>query len=219
MMQPATKGTSSSDIMIALAVVACLGIGASLTFVLTRGKGESAAAVAPVIVEEGKPLLQIGKGDKPDEAPALVVPEQDPNSEYLSLGFDTLSNFLYLTPSAENAAKPERKKDVQIPSPVRALNGKKVSVQGFMSPLDVDDRGKVPVFMLLKDQSMCCFGRWPRMNEWVRVTMPEGKPSDLMLDQPVTVIGTLEVGEDIEKGVVLSIYRMKAEHVTGPLDF
>ncbi len=32
---------------------------------------------------------------------------------------------------------------------------------------------------------------------------------------PVTVSGTLEVGEKIEEGYVMSLYRMKAEKVEG----
>jgi hypothetical protein len=214
------RGAGSGDILIAVAVVACLGIGASLTFMLTRGKPETAAApAAPVI--KGKPLVNYGgKVDPPaGTAPASTpTPTESADGEYLALGFETLSSFFYMAPSMENALKPDRKKDVQIPSPVKSLSGKKVTIRGYMTPTNGDPTQGVTQFMLVKDQSMCCFGRWPRLNEFVMVSMPQGKKTQWVQDQPVTAIGTLQVGEDIIKGVVLSIYRMEAEDVAGPLD-
>jgi hypothetical protein len=214
------RGASGSDILIAIAVVACLAIGAGLTYFLTREP--AASPRAPMPVAEGKPLLELGKSSAPvvamkpsDSAPA---PASTDEGEYLKLGFETLSSYFYATPSMDNAQNPERKRDKQIPSPVRNLNGKKVTVTGFMKPLDIDTSGGVKSFMLLKDTSVCCYGRLPRMNEWVRVQMREGKTAAFIPDQPITVIGTLEVGEDIQKGVVLSIYRLHAEDVAGPMD-
>jgi hypothetical protein len=78
--------------------------------------------------------------------------------------------------------------------------------------------GKTTRFLLVKDQSLCCFGRMPRMNEWVSVTMKPGKAARVIQDQPVTVFGSIAVGEDMDKGEVLSIYRVDSEDVAGPLD-
>jgi len=86
-----------------------------------------------------------------------------------------------------------------------------------MVPIDLKN-GKSTKFLLVKDQSLCCFGRMPRMNEWVSVKMKAGKSARVIQDQPVTVFGSLDVGELIDSGEVQSIYRIESEDVAGPLD-
>jgi hypothetical protein len=39
-----------------------------------------------------------------------------------------------------------------------------------------------------------------------------------LMDQPVTVFGTMHVGETYENGVLVGIYRMNGEEMAGPLD-
>ena len=50
-----------------------------------------------------------------------------------------------------------------------------------------------------------------RLNEWVVVSMPAGELAEYAYYDPVTIYGTLSVGELFEDGVILSLYRMTPE--------
>lgn len=146
-------------------------------------------------------------------------PESPPVDEasYQTVSFQTLAGYKYVEPVPREGAKPEeteaqRIKD-QIPPDVKALNGKKVTVEGWMVPMQVDDDGGVQSFVLVKTQPECCFGDTQAMNEWIDVTMPAGRKAEFNVDRPITVSGNLEVGEKMEDGFVLSIYRMTADRV------
>jgi hypothetical protein len=99
----------------------------------------------------------------------------------------------------------------QVPAEVRALDGARVALQGFLLPLRMDE-GLAVEFMLMRDQTLCCFGRLPRVNEWVLVrTQGRGVKPDM--DHPVTVCGVLTVADHRENGVFVGLYRMAAERV------
>jgi hypothetical protein len=214
------------DITVAVVAVLCVGLGAFATYSLTHHS--QTQETGSVTVEEGAP---IGKSQpaapKTDttvasaHAPAAVATpktEAAPaaDSEFKPVTFATLASYLYELPNADDPAQKPQAKD-QIPQPIKAMNGMKVAVQGFMVPVDLKN-GKTSNFLLVKDQSLCCFGRMPRMNEWVSVKMRPGKSARVIQDQPVTVFGNLEVGEVFDKGEVLSVYRLDSDDVAGPLD-
>ena len=60
----------------------------------------------------------------------------------------------------------------QIPEAIHALNQKTISLKGFMLPLKVE-QGLVTEMLIMRDQSMCCYGTVPKINEWVSVRMAE----------------------------------------------
>jgi len=103
----------------------------------------------------------------------------------------------------------------QIPASIKQLNGRNVSIRGFMLPVTQKD-GNVTEFLLLKDQSLCCYGTMPQMNEWVHVIMKPGQSAPMVWDIPVTVFGTFEVGEVFENGVLMTIYRLRYEKLVKP---
>jgi len=151
-------------------------------------------------------------------APQPNSPPADPAS-YQTVSFNTLSGFKYIEPVPKEGAKPEeveaqRKKD-QIPAEIAALSGKKVALEGWMVPMQVDDDGGVKSFVLVKTQPQCCFGDTQAMNEWVDVTMPPNIKAEFNVDRPIMVYGELQVGEKMEDGFVLSIFRMLADKVSG----
>jgi uncharacterized protein len=122
------------------------------------------------------------------------------------VSFSTLSNFEYELPDPlDPSAKPNLN---QVPAPIKALNGKQVSIRGFMLPLDLDNTG-VGEFMLNGSLDMCYFGAPVRMNEWVLVRMA-GTKKARFTHLPIVVSGTLEVGEQMKNGRVMSLYRMSA---------
>lgn len=150
-------------------------------------------------------------------APATnVIVTQSPapqvESGYLNVGFDKLSG--YQIEVSDELLGPQTNKvslsaNAQIPEPVKELNNKKVSLRGFMLPLKVEG-GLVTELLIMKDQSMCCYGTTPRINEWVSVKMTKGGVKPLM-DEPVTFLGTFKVGETRENGYLVGIYAMDGE--------
>jgi hypothetical protein len=131
---------------------------------------------------------------------------------YVAVGFDKLSG--YNIEVSDELLGPQTNKvsvtaDAQIPATIKELSNKKVSLRGFMLPLKVEG-GLVTELLIMKDQSMCCYGTTPRINEWVSVKMTKGGIKPLM-DEPVTLMGTLKVGETRENGYLVGIYAMDGD--------
>jgi len=143
-------------------------------------------------------------------AAALTNPSAPPGG-YATVGFEQLSG--YQIEISDELLGPQTNKTVltadgQIPEPIKGLNNKRISLRGFMLPLKVEG-GLVTEMLIMKDQSMCCYGTTPRINEWVSVKMKGGvKP---LMDEPVTLMGTLKVGETRENGYLVGIYAMDGD--------
>jgi hypothetical protein len=148
-------------------------------------------------------------------APAEPIKPAMKKGEYLGIGFDKLSGFDPGLSAAEAANAPvSATKGVSIPDNIRQLNGTQVSVKGFMLPLKIDN-GIATEFLLLKDQSLCCYGKTPKLNEWISVRMT-GKGVKPVMDQPISVCGTLHVVGTAADGTLTSIYQIDCEKMTGP---
>lgn len=136
----------------------------------------------------------------------------------LSVGFDRLASFQYTLPEGpvdtNTVAKVQA--SAQIPVTIQSLNNQFVSLKGFMLPLKVE-KGLVTELLIMRDQSMCCYGTVPKINEWVSVKMVGGGVKPIM-DQAVTLFGRLKVGEMYENGYLVGIYAMDGERMAGPLD-
>lgn len=144
-------------------------------------------------------------------ATALVtspaVAQDDVPKGYLSVGFNILSGYDWEMPDPlDPTAKPPKN---EIPSTVRALDGKQVYLKGFMLPLDLDAHG-VTKFMLNASIDMCYFGAPVRLNDWIMITMKPGKKAKFT-HLPTGVWGRLEVGEEVKNGRIVSIYRLVAD--------
>lgn len=122
------------------------------------------------------------------------------------VGFNILSGYDWEMP---DPLDPTAKPPVNvIPPAVKALSGKQVFLKGFMLPLDLDANG-VTKFMLNAALDMCYFGAPVRLNDWVMVTMTGSKKAKFT-HLPTAVWGTLEVGEEVRNGRIVSIYRLSA---------
>ncbi|MSU26741.1 MAG: DUF3299 domain-containing protein [Pedosphaera sp.] len=152
-------------------------------------------------------------------APALGPVQKD--GDFLIVGFDRLAAFNYDipddAPAGTNApAKPVAPPKDQIPANVKAFDKQRVALKGFMLPLKVEG-GLITELLVMRDQSMCCYGTVPKINEWVSVKMT-GKGVKPLMDQAVTLYGKLHVGEIRENGYLVGIYQMDGEKLAGPLD-
>lgn len=85
-----------------------------------------------------------------------------------------------------------------------------------MVPIEMRN-GKVRTFLLVRNQLACCFGMPMGLTEWLDITV-DGDGLEPVQDVLVAVSGTLDVGPKVtEDGMVLSLYRMKADSLR-PLD-
>ena len=131
---------------------------------------------------------------------------------YAPVGFDQLGSYNFVLNEAPETNSPGvmDSATAQIPAAVQSLDDKKVTITGFMLPLKVAD-GSVTEFLIMKDQSMCCYGSTPKINEWVNVKTTRGVKA--IMDQPVSIRGTLHVGAMRENGYLIGLYQMDGENL------
>lgn len=136
----------------------------------------------------------------------------------MSVGFDKLASFQYTLPDGpvDTNVVAATQASAQIPETIKALNNRVISLKGFMLPLKVE-KGLVTELLIMRDQSMCCYGTVPKINEWVSVKMV-GAGVKPVMDQAVTLFGKLKVGEMYENGYLVGIYALDGERMAGPLD-
>ena len=187
------------------------------------------------LIEEAEPEPE----PKPpaDEAPLAAATEPPPNlvelvqpiveardallpeviDGYEGVSFDKLASFAYEVPLDPVTNKVELAKlNAQIPARIKSLDKKLVAIRGFMLPLKVEN-GLVTELLIMRDQSMCCFGTVPKINEWINIRMA-GDGVQPIMDQSITLMGQLKVGEVLENDYLVGIYEMEGDKMIGPLD-
>ncbi len=150
-------------------------------------------------------------------APITVYPKLEGRS---LVTWDTLAHFKYDAPEIEEEIDPKlrlKKKKFPVPAFIKKLDRVNIAVVGFMIPIDTNEAGdKATSFILARSQATCCYGITPKMNEWMFVRMDGEKDADAIMDVPVTVFGTLSVGERKKADMGWSLYRMVADKVIVP---
>jgi len=171
----------------------------------TSGMAAAASAAGFKPLQPGMPVIDMGAFRPTNPLP--------PGVDYVS--FRTLANFVYQSdtyPWTDPFSDPKRRKHPirKIPAAILALNGKRVACMGFMLPWDFSRDG-TRHFGLMRNQVGCCFGQAPGLNEWIDVT--KSKPTDVLMDQPLLVIGVLKVKRISEAGNTMGVYSLKADSV------
>lgn len=140
--------------------------------------------------------------------------------DYYKLNFDVLADFPAGTPDMDPRIDPRLRAKmvkVDVPDKVQALNGQKISVVGFMIPMDLDKNGGVSSFILAQSRMTCCYGVTPKLNQWIYVTMAPGTTTSQLMDIPITVYGTLGVGTHFDiQDLGWCLYRMTSDKVDMP---
>ena len=132
-----------------------------------------------------------------------------------ALNFKNLAGFKYEYPYEEPKGKPWELRaqfEKRVPEHIRKLNGVKVALKGFMLPVETK-KDRVTKFLLMADQSSCCFGKIPEPNEWVVVDMTAKEGGPILMDQLVEIDGKIEVEEKWEEGFFVGIYHVSANTV------
>lgn len=170
----------------------------------------------------------INRGEKISDSalqPASSVAPQTNSSSAVTLsskedanvGFSILAGYRLSIPAelesnATNGAWADAQINAMIPTNVMALNHQRVTVEGFMIPLQFE-KGKVVSFMLAQNPPACCYATMPQIHELVEVHVKSpGVPA--MDYSVVRASGNLSVGAKRDSGTLTSIYRMDAESVT-----
>jgi hypothetical protein len=184
--RPASPGPLS----LKWAVLAGLGLGV-VTVILTGGSAPGAFDATTIV-------------------PASRWEEM--TGEYRSVRFDLLAGFAYGEPRGAVGIdlSGDGAREI-VPAEVSALSGRRVSVSGFMLPLDFDGEG-VTEFLLNANYDMCYFGAPTRANDFIVVRMRDGRRTRFV-HTPVIVFGTLEVGEERKGDRVVSLYRMTGDAI------
>lgn len=163
-----------------------------------------ATMAAPVAAALTAPAAAQAVSESP--APAAVVQSKAiTNDQTLPLDFKALGGFR-VSPLPAHNREP-------LPERVTVLNGKRVSLFGYVIPGAMDGMN-VTEFLLVDKMADCQFCAPPQINEFVVVKMPANRPLVYEQNKPVLVTGRLTVGPEIEDGLVSSLYQMKAESVT-----
>lgn len=85
----------------------------------------------------------------------------------------------------------------RLPAWLKALDGKRIRIRGFMYPpfQDTDIRG----FVLARDNQICCFGRTPKEYDLIEVFLRKGVTTYYIQNRPFDVVGVFRIKSDIEK--------------------
>ncbi|MDB6021109.1 MAG: hypothetical protein JWQ04_966 [Pedosphaera sp.] len=155
-------------------------------------------------------------GPVPSPANTNAAPAIHTNAAgYYLIGFDELAGYTItlteeLKHNTNRAAWADAQINAMIPPAIKAYDGKKVVIEGFMLPVSFDNKGKMTGFILMKNQMSCCYGGPSQLHEFVTVRLgePMGDPD---MDYTVNVRGVLHVGAERENGELVGIYRLNAE--------
>jgi hypothetical protein len=98
-----------------------------------------------------------------------------------------------------------------IPPKLQSVNGKLVSIAGYMIPLSTAK--EISEFMLIQYPFFgCCYSIPPEPNETVLVSMPKGKSVDY-LEKPIRVTGRFIVNDTKIDGFTVSLYRIESAKI------
>jgi hypothetical protein len=184
------------------------------------GASESASDAGLSVPSEGAESSDSLADDVGSSSPDAGDPEFDLGSDYTDLlspedaaryewvDFSTLTDFEFpgfLRTDGE-VSVPE------LPEEIVALDGRLIAIEGFMNPMMFDADG-VSEFTLVADPQFCCFGATPQLNHFLYVTLADDERCEFYSIVPLAVYGRLEIGPEEEDGLVLSLYRLEADHV------
>ena len=101
-----------------------------------------------------------------------------------------------------------------IPPQIKALNGQKVAIKGFVIPLANSDGQSTKEFLFADELVSCLFCAMLGYDQWMVGDTVNRKGFDIKDDEfeePITIYGTMEVGPKFEDGEFVGIYRFKAD--------
>ena len=154
----------------------------------------------------------------PGPAAAAHSPAEALVADYKTIAWDDLSKYRYVPPKpaadeAMGAGVAASAQADQIPQDIRAMSGRRFTIDGYAVPLDYE-KGIVKNLILLNAPLACCFAEAPPMNRWMTVTNDSAIEFDYSKYTVIRISGVFDVGEETRDGCVVGIYRMRAEKIS-----
>lgn len=112
----------------------------------------------------------------------------------------------------EGASVPQPTYADQIPERVRALDGQRVRLRGFMMPTRLEGDG-VREFIIVTSPLVCCYGQTPEVYEFILVKMT-GEPAPMRENMAAYFEGVLRVGDIYEQGYWSGLFALECERLT-----
>ena len=206
-------------------ITACLVLGLGALFFFAKSKtpepteplprqAQGELISTPVVEPEAGQTEAAVAQSKPAAVSSTQEKTEEGKQDYQLVTFEKLASFEFdmsedVLDGSKDLETARGKAEAQIPDTIKSYNQQAVALQGFMLPLKVEG-GLVTEFLIMRDQSMCCFGTVPKINEWVSVKMSNDGVKPVM-DQPVTIYGKLHVGDMRENGYLVGIYKMDGD--------
>lgn len=177
--------------------------------------GSIVAVDGPGQAADAPPTQAEGTDSRNPEMWTALGPDSD---GYLELTFEHLNDFEYEPPpgtrltylAPPTPSDQDRPFEMRIPERIRNLHGQEIAILGFMMPMagTVD---ALTEFILVRSMMICCYGVAPEMTEWILVEASAGQKIPYRRNIPVVIRGKLEIEEDIDRGFVVSLLKMKAD--------
>lgn len=101
---------------------------------------------------------------------------------------------------------------VLAPPRVRVLDRQRIRISGFALPTRYEG-GRVRDFLILSNQTTCCYGFPPRFCDYILAHIDDGADSPRM-DLPTSFEGTLHVGDIYANGTWSALYSMDCTKVS-----
>ena len=93
-----------------------------------------------------------------------------------------------------------------IPDDVRALDGMGIRLRGYIVP--TRQAVRPTEFVLVPTLGACCYGQPPSIEHIVMVSCSEPSPVDAGTATEIVVKGTLHVGQIVQDGNIVALYRV-----------
>ena len=99
------------------------------------------------------------------------------------------------------------------PEEVRALDGKRVRIEGFMLPTQLAEDGRAKECFIMVNQMTCCYGQAPRFCDYLVAQVGAHDPVKVLQDRPLVFEGMLRVADVFANGAWTQLYTMELERV------
>jgi hypothetical protein len=158
---------------------------------------ETKPTASPEVLAPPSPVAAPGSGSQ-HLGTVRTAAQAEAAAGTMAISWRTLGGFRY-------------SRAMRLPKEVRDLHEKEISICGFMLPFDRES--KIRDFALVEALWSCCYGTPPDVNQVIIVSADDIGGVDLVND-PVQLIGTLDVGEKLDSdGTLMSVYRVRAKAV------
>ena len=99
------------------------------------------------------------------------------------------------------------------PDEVRALDGKRVRIEGFMLPTRLAEDGRAKECFIMVNQQTCCYGQTPRFCDYIVADTGAHEPVAAIQDRPLVFEGRLRVADVFANGAWTQLYTMELERM------